>query len=241
MLNRYKLDKVKSLLSTLARGDLDIITKIIRLRLNGVEQGYGLIRNLSEPLRTPRAKIPITVRPLREMDIPIIFERPVSGIKAEDIFERKRRMRLLKANIGTCYVAVTQEDVPCYVQWRLTSDQNEIVRAFFGGWYPPMKEDEMILEYAFTLESYRNLGVMSCAMSQIAETGVDIGVQWVWTYVDIDNIPSLNGCMSAGFQSAMIRRDGWWLFRRKVIFKTLLQEVRSLPLPFVIFLLLSIC
>ena len=227
MLNNYKLDKVKTLLSTLARGDLNTIATIIRFRLYSVVQGYGLVRDLREPFQTPSPKIPITVRPLREKDIPIIFKRPVSGIKSEDFVERKRRMHLLKTNIGTCYVALTQEDRPCYVQWRLTSDQNEMIRAFFGGWYPPIKEDEMILEYAFTLESYRSLGVMSCAMSQIAETGIDVGIRWAWTFVDTDNIPSLKGCVRAGFQPAIIRREKWWLFGRKVIFESLPEGVRS--------------
>jgi hypothetical protein len=211
----------------LAQGDLNSIARIIRIRSKSMVQSYGLIRDLSEPFKTPSPKIPISVRPIRAKDIPIIFERPVSGIKAEDILARKVRMRLLKANIGTCYVALTQEDLPCYVQWRFTSEQNEMVRAFFGGVHPPIKEDEKILENAFTLESYRIIGVMSCAMSQIAETGVDIGVRWVWTFVDIDNIPSLKGCTGAGFQSAMIQRIQWRLFRRKVIFESLLKGVRS--------------
>jgi RimJ/RimL family protein N-acetyltransferase len=55
------------------------------------------------------------------------------------------------------------------------------------------------LENAFTPADYRGKGIMSAAMSRIAEQAEQYGARYVVTFVGDDNIASLKGCQRAGF------------------------------------------
>ena len=70
-----------------------------------------------------------------------------------------------------------------------------------------MNHDERLLEWAFTFEQYRGLGIMACAMAQIAERGTLTGARWVLTLVEKNNIASLKGCRSAGFRPHQVRQE----------------------------------
>ena len=131
-------------------------------------------------------------------------------------------MLLLQSTIPTCYVAVTPDGDPCYMQWLIGPSENDRVKEFFVDRFPWLAPDEALLEYAFTLEAYRGQGIMSCAMARrIAEQAADFGARWVITFVFDDHIPSLKGCKRAGFVPYLTRREQWWLFHRRLTFTPL--------------------
>ena len=70
---------------------------------------------------------------------------------------------------------------------------------------------------------------MPAAMARIAERGKDIGARYVMTFVAESNTPSLKGCKRAGFYLYMMRREKWFLFRRKLTFTKLPENT---PYPF---------
>ena len=86
---------------------IDSIRELVR-RVYSVDRQYVLRRDLSVEFETPEARIPFSLRALEEGDIPTIVK------------ERPRRLPVLKANIPTCYVAVTEDDRICYMQWLLS-------------------------------------------------------------------------------------------------------------------------
>lgn len=190
---------------------------------------YCLRRDLTIPFDAPNAKIPITVRPLKESDIPVLLDLDRPELSDQERKERMDRLILLKEGVQTCYVAVDQNDRACYMQWLIGPKENMNLQRLFHGGFPWLQQDEALLEDAFTPESRRGLGIMSCAMAHIAKRGEDIHARYVITFVHDQNIPSLKGCKRSGFVPYKLRREKNILFRRSFTFSMLPEGT---PYPF---------
>lgn len=183
---------------------------------------YGLRRDLTVPFTAPQAKIPLTVREARETDAEYLFSPDDPGLTADERQERVWRLAHFRKRIPTCYVAIDGRDgMPCYVQWLMDARNNAEIQAL--GPFPILKEDEALLENAYTPSTHRGLGIMPAAMALIAEKGGALGARYVYTFVGTDNIPSLKGCERAGFTPHLERTITVWLFNliRRVSFTRL--------------------
>lgn len=181
----------------------------------------GLRRDLTQPFSAPPAKIPLTVRPLRESDVPSLLDVHLPGLNGQGIYDRMNRVEFVAAGIPTGYVAVTSDGRPCYMQFLIGPEENAGIQAHFQGLFPLLGPDEALLEHAFTLESFQGMGIMPSAMARIAEMAQGFGARWVVTFVAQGNIAALKGCQRAGFSPHLMRHERWFLFRRHVTFEKL--------------------
>jgi GNAT superfamily N-acetyltransferase len=205
----------------------EIIQKLVH-RAYYDNYSYCLRRDLEIPFPAPEAQIPIIVRPLAEDDISKLFAG-VSGLPVSDQADLYARMAHWNANIPTCYVGVTGDGAPTYIQWLMGREQNGKIQAFFNGTFPVLAPEEALLENALTLAQFRGKGIMPAAMARIAEQGKTLGARYVLTFVEQHNIPSLKGCKKSGFLPYMIRHERWVLFRRSLTFTRLPEGT---PYPF---------
>lgn len=215
------LNKFKMLFFMLTRGEAGELWKEVKRRLYSNERSLCLRRDLDEPFETPAAKIELRIRPLQPEDVPKLLEEYDSDVPNEAVKERARRKLFLRENVPTCYVAVTEDDEPCYMQWLMSAEQNDQIQSYFNGGFPVLNSDEGLLEFAFALEKYRGLRIMPHAMAEIAKKGKEFGARYIITFVREENIPSLKGCKRAGFWPYMVRDDKWRFFTRKVEFHKL--------------------
>jgi hypothetical protein len=202
---------------------LPAAAKSVARRLRSNVEAFGLRRDLTVPFEAPRAAIPIEVRPLEERDVPHLLEPNLARLSAEEKWDRATRKRLLEAGFGTPYVAVTDGDVPCYVQWLFGHKDNKYLSDYFHGAFPVLTVDEALLEGAFTPDAFRGKRIMAAAMASIAERGTDLGARWVLTFVGTENTPSLKGCARAGFSTYTRRLQEWRTFRCRTSFRPLDQ------------------
>lgn len=175
----------------------------------------GLQRDLDVPFAAPAATIPITVRPATPVEIATMLNVDDHGLTPDELRERRS---LLESGIPQAFVAVTEDGQPCYMQWLMTSSDNDRIQRLFNGSFPRLGDDEALLEGAYTPPAFRGLRIMPSAMAQIAERARDFGARWVLTFVVPDNVPSLKGCKRSGFVPRLLKRDGWRLFRRRMTF-----------------------
>jgi hypothetical protein len=153
--------------SLIAQGRFADLAQGAAARIYRHGRSYGLRRDLTVPLAQPRGRVPIEVRPLHQNDVPRLFETMVSvGEEAEMRIRRKH----LSAGIPQCYVAIdTRNGEPCFFQWLMGPEQNKAIAALFGpGWFPPLRDDEALVENAYTVERYRGTGVAVTAAAQIS-------------------------------------------------------------------------
>jgi hypothetical protein len=214
-----------TLLLLLREGSLGEVARVLRRRAYSDVRSLGLARDLATPFAPPPARLALTVRPLRDSDIPALLDPHAPGLAKEEAHLRQSRLQLVRAGIPTCYVAVTPAGVP---QWLIGPRENARVRAYFRGLFPDLAPGEALLEGAYTPALYRGQGLMPHAMARIAERGGALGARAVITFVEEDNIPSLKGCQRAGFVPFLERRDRWRLLRRRSTFARLPE---STPYP----------
>lgn len=200
-------------------------------RLNSSWDAVGLRRDLAVPLEAPAAAIEIRVRPIEARDVAAILDVTDPQLSNEEKWQRVVRRHLLDANFGTCYVAVTDNDKPCYMQWLFTSRDNARIRSYFSGLFPELAGDEALLEGAFTPEAYRGKRIMQSAMAQIAQNGAGLGARFVITFVGFDNIASLKGCARAGFFPYVRRSQIWRFFRCRTVFGPYEEPDSGVPAP----------
>lgn len=193
-----------------------VLLKEFKKRIYSHSVSIGLQRDLNNEFRAPSAKINIEIRPLRKQDVAELLEPTTDPSVNPRIIAIQKSM--VNANIPTCYVAVTADNKPCYMQWLIGYDDNQKIENYFRGVFPPLKESEALLEGAYSNPAFRGLRIMPMAMALIAEKAAEINARWVNTFVDITNIPSLKGCQRSGFKPYLLRKDRWFLFHRTITF-----------------------
>lgn len=132
---------------------------------------------------------------------------------------------LVSKNIPHCYVAITEEDVPCFRQWLIGAKENEKIKEFWGDSYPTLNEDEALIENAFTIPKFRGIGIMPYAMNLIAIKAMDFGAKIVITFTPEDNVNSLRACHYAGFRPYILRTEKWFLFRKTTTFRDIPEDL----------------
>jgi GNAT superfamily N-acetyltransferase len=205
------------------------LMEALRHRWKSDLTSFGLRRDLNMPFAAPEANIHITVRPLEERDVARILDVETPDVTDEGREDRMTRLQMLDAGLATCYVAVTATNEPCYMQWLIGPEQNDLVQSYFKGIFPRLEPGEALLEGAFTPEAYRGKGIMPCAMAEIAQRAEGIGARCVVTFVTHDNIPSLKGCQRSGFVPYLTREEKWRAFHHRVTFTPLPEGT---PYPF---------
>lgn len=187
-----------------------VIGEELKTRLSSQAVEFGLRCNL-EQLPEPRpAKVPLTLERC---------EGPFEGFNAElerttgaDYGRALRRKRLHEKGVRTLHVTSNADRTPVYVQWLITPPDKRLLDQHDPGYWPPLKDDEVLLEFAYTFTPFRGLGVMTDAMGQLLRVGAALGAKSALTYVLSDNIPSLRGCAKVGFDldhvKAVSRRLG---------------------------------
>jgi GNAT superfamily N-acetyltransferase len=194
------------------KGKVKFLINGIAKRLFSKNIAFGLKRDLNLLFQNPDALIDISIRPFRNTD--------------KDHFTADlRNDGLIEKNIPNCYVAANTEDIPCFRIWLIGPNQNLKIKEFWGEYFPVLKEDEALLESAFTVPAYRGNRIMSAAISRMAEKESDLGIRRVISYVAIDNIPSLKGFHRSGFHPYLLRKEKWFMFKRTVTFENIPKKL----------------
>ncbi len=198
------INRIEVVINHLKDGDFDYLIKSIKKGMASKDVSLGLKRDLCIPFKGPNSKINIYIRLFEESDSKYFYTEYVNGID------------LLKT--PKCYVAVDDNDVPCFRQWLIVSKENKKIQSYFGDLFPYLKEGEALFEGGFVFPKIRGNGIMSAGLSKIAEKAKQDGVENIITFVNIHNTPSLKGCEHAGFAPYILRTEKWFLFKRKVMF-----------------------
>ena len=194
------------------KGELKFVINGIAKRIISKNEVFGLRRDLNLAIQNPDSLIDITIRPFRDED----QDSFTMDLQNGGLFEKE---------IPDCFVAASTEGIPCYRQWLIGPKQNVKIEEFWGKAFPILKEDEALLESAFTIPAFRGKRIMPAAMARIAEKANDLGVRWVITFVGIDNIPSLKGCWRSGFDPYILRKEKWFMFKKTVTFENIPKEL----------------
>jgi ribosomal protein S18 acetylase RimI-like enzyme len=184
----------------------------------------GLAYDLGAPVTARVPRVEVEVRPIEDADVPIFTTLPPAGSPRVEALTRTSARHLIESGLQTCYVGVTAAG-PVYMQFLVTADQNRLLQAVFAGLFPPLAEDEALLEFAYTLQEHRALPVMPAVMLRLIEIAAERDLRRVVTYVHVNNPSFMRFFMRLGFVPFVVRFERWRLFRRSVEFEEVEQRV----------------
>lgn len=194
------------------RGEL---ARRLRRRLWSDVSAIGFRRDMSVPFEAPDARIPLVIRELEAADAPAMFGEADPTLDVLERWERTSRLRLWTSGLGRAFVAVAPDGRPCFVQWVFLERDNAGLHSYFGGAFPVLAPGEALVEGAYTPAAFRGKGVMPAAMARIALEGGKLGARHLHTFVEVDNMASLKGCVRAGYLAHQWREQHWRLGRRR--------------------------
>ena len=210
----------------LRAGEWRLVLSDVRHLLYSDFYTYELCRDLTVPIDVPKPAIVRTIRSIERSDVHAFTEIDPTR---EQIGEIWRRM--LASDIQTCYVAVTKDGAPCFMQYLILPSENDKMQAIFEGLFPRLAEDEALLEASFTLEGYRGQGIMPFVMEDLAQKARKEGARRLLTFVTCQNVPALKGCRRAGFVPNMLVNRRFRLFKRRFTFTPLAEGTRVPAIP----------
>jgi hypothetical protein len=210
------LHRIRGAAQLVRSGSFSTLSTEIKKQLGSESLAFGLRRDLDIPFKPPKAKINISVRQLEPTDLASLLHNTSNNPDETRGISDQRG--IVKAKIPDCYVAVTDDNIPCYMQWLISSQYNHRISDYFHGLFPSLTNPEALLEGAYTPPAFRGLGIMPAAMALIATRASSFNAHLVNTFVDVNNIASLKGCRRAGFSPYILRKDKWLLFHRTISF-----------------------
>ena len=212
------MKSLQKALRLLRKGHYRPLLRRLRLRAWSDTFSIGLDYDPRVPpaLRMPRIRV--DVRPIRPREIPAFIELPPAGAPRTEALTRTNARHWLESGLQTCYVGLI-DDEPVYMQFLITADQNECLSKLFGGLFPPLADDEALLEFAFTLKKHRARPVMPTVLLRLLELAAEQGARRVVAYVEGENAMLMRFFLRLGFAPFCVRTDKWRLFVRRVEFQ----------------------
>lgn len=178
------------------------------------DRAVGMERDLTAPIEAPAARVPIEVAKLDETLAVRLFSE--DGLDPASTLDMESRRRFWEDGLPGAYVAIDDNDVPCYVQWAISGEHADLVKTYFGEGFPELGPDELLLEGAWARPEARGKRIMADAMDRITLAGAKSGQRRAITFVGVDNEPSIRGCRAAGYDVYIERQETWRFGNRRV-------------------------
>ncbi len=176
--------------------------------------GFEKIINTGEVEGLP-SKIPFYLQRASPEDIREIL-RKIPQESGESAYELIQRIRFFESGFqGCCVGKITGTDDICYMQWLILPQDPITNSSNFKIAFPQLKENEFILENAYTFEKYRGNGFLPASFAKMVKltdiAGMPVPKRAI-TYVSKDNLVTLKIAQKIGYTKFEERLD------RKILF-----------------------
>src|SRR6266567_1113049 len=108
---------------------------------------FGLTSDLSAPL-VRRSELAIEMQPVDPVSF-TGFRDEFVGTSPRDALESLGRQQMCDAGVDTLCVARADDGRPIYAQWCITPSAQSALARLCPGYYPPLREGEVLLEGAY--------------------------------------------------------------------------------------------
>ncbi len=209
-------NKIKVFLNLLLNGDFKIIFKTIANRIYSNRYFYFVRRDLEIAIKgkVPVSKVGISLRPYQNSD-----HKYFKGLPLDDM--------LINANISTCYVAVTKDNIPCFREWFIEPYENKKIKNFFGDNFPLLEANECIFERAYAVKEYRGLNIYSEVNYILGKMALSLGYKWVVACIDINNTQSLKAALKLETHPYKLQVTKWRFFVRRTSYIDIPEKLKT--------------
>lgn len=186
----------------------------------------GLRSDLTRLPDVRPARLTVTMQP-EPVDSFSGFEEELRRSGGWDRVELLLRTQSCKSGVTTLYVARADDGRPAYAQWLVRPREQERLHAHAPHSYDLLRDDEVLLEGAYTFGAFRRLGLMADGMAQLLRYARAEGFSSAITYVATTNVASLRGCAACGFEPDHLRVSERRLGRRRSRPQSLSPQARA--------------
>ncbi len=164
------------------------------------ESQLGLELKLPESNVPPiQAKINYTLRVASAEDIQEALQKASFESKAS-VQKLLYRKWLYESGFRNWYVARTVDDGDlCYLHSVIESNDYKVAEGDFSNWLPVLKNDEALLEGAYTFEKYRGQKLSSAITVDLINIYKKKGFKRMLTYIEKKNTPAIKVVEATGF------------------------------------------
>lgn len=168
-------------------------------RVAYLDHFYHLTAPLSR-LRFPRLRSDIAFSEATDAD----FAEIARGIGALDAPAARRdvvtRVLFYRRGFRGSYVGRNGEGELVSLIWLLRPRDTPLIRAHYPRVYYPLREGEVLLENLFIYPRFRGIGALPTVIHHVVSVAQREGFRACSTYIRKDNLASLNGFLTIGFQ-----------------------------------------
>ncbi len=188
------------------------------------ETDYGFTYNLDQPFTISKPKINLNLRKLKPSDLKTLFHFRNQKYSSDELKDALRCLLFAKSEIPTCYVGVTENDIPCVMNWLILPTENERLQDYFSGGLPPLEPDEALCEFVYTHPDFRGLGLMGWITKNLWQIAKQNGIKRITVLVHGTNKVSLKMTPKIGFTPIYRKTVYRRLFTKRIVF----EKIQSL-------------
>lgn len=193
----------------------------IRRRISSNEIHYGFYFDLNQTIPVKQPPFPMKVRLISPDDIPRLFYASTAHLTNDEIKERLQRLIFLAADVPTCFVAAKSDRLPYALCWLIDFRENDRLSHFFKGGLPPLKPDEVYLEFVFVHPDYRGNELMDWISKKLFLQAKSNGANRALAFIRGENKISLASARLIGWQPFLKKNVSWKFFKRRITFAAL--------------------
>ena len=157
----------------------------------------------------------------------VLAERSLPVIER---FEAARRVATWKNGIRTCYVVEDSIGNVRFMQWLITSSENDKLHAYYGDWYPTLSLGDALMEWVYVFPKYRGTGILPKATELMVDRAIGLGIRNIYAMIQRQNANSLVSFRKLGFRPYRVRIERRVFARRRssTISVSPSEDIRSL-------------
>lgn len=194
------IKKIRCAFILLKVGALKVFFYQLRRQIYSRDMQIGLVKALDGHGKLSfKCQIKYRLQQASEEDMNEAFQK-VKTESQESAQKLLNRKWLYECGCGKWYIARTADtDELCYLQCIIRPQDNKLLDKDLKNWFPKLKEDEILLEGAYTLENYRRKGVSGSVLFDILEIYRKKGFKRLIGYIDNDRKTTLENMEAIGF------------------------------------------
>jgi hypothetical protein len=158
-----------------------------------------LNRNLTSLPDGKKIRREISIKKIDDQDLKKIIQM-VKLLDPDSKMEVLSRILFYNCGFKNCYIGKTKEGEIAYIQWLVYPYENKNIKNHFRNIFYPLRENQVMIENAFTFPKFRGLNLMPAITVKLLNIAKENGYKSVIGYIRKDKITALNEIMRLGFK-----------------------------------------
>ena len=197
---RRALRKLGYSIVLLKVGGLECFFQQLRRQIYSRDTYIGWEADLDTDFIPVPRRLKYTVRLATEEDMEEVLQQSKSEGK-QSTYELLQRKLFYESGFRNCYGARTADAGElCYMEWVIYPEDDNTASQAYRSRFPKLKENEILLENAYTFKKYRGNWLDASVTTEVLEMVRQNGFKRVILYVQQDNIASMKSQERQGFR-----------------------------------------